>query len=109
MLIFLKELRESADMIVVSEPVFTSGDNIFNGDASKWKKFANSLILRVATRLKGVNPGLANSAISAAVNDGVMTSNDDNAAQSYGDTDAEASPWWGAFIRVLTLQWHTHL
>ena len=94
----LKELRESADMIILSEPVFTSGDNIFNGDASKWKKFANSLILRVATRLKGVNASAANSAISAAINDGVMTSNADNAAQAYGEIDAEASPWWGAFI-----------
>lgn len=94
----LKELREAADMIVLSEPVFISGDNIFDGDASKWKKFANSLILRVATRVKSTNAGLANSAISAAINDGVMTSNADNAAQAYGETDLESSPWWSAFI-----------
>ncbi|MBT8318534.1 MAG: SusD/RagB family nutrient-binding outer membrane lipoprotein, partial [Gramella sp.] len=42
----LKELRESADMIDTSEPVFTTGDNIFDGDPEKWKKFANSLIIR---------------------------------------------------------------
>ncbi|OAB76093.1 SusD/RagB family nutrient-binding outer membrane lipoprotein [Cochleicola gelatinilyticus] len=88
----LKELRESADMIVESAPVFTSGDNIFNGDATKWKKFANSLILRIATRSGNT------AAINAAISDGVMTSNDDNAAHFYEDNDLNGSPWWVAYI-----------
>ncbi|MFL1895742.1 SusD/RagB family nutrient-binding outer membrane lipoprotein [Aquimarina sp. 2-A2] len=94
----LKELRESADMINTNEAVFTSGDNIYNGDATKWKKFANSLILRVANRLRNVNPTLANSAINAAIADGVFESNADNAAQKYDVTDNGASPFWRAFI-----------
>lgn len=94
----LKELRESADMIVTSEPVFTSGDQIFNGDAAKWKKFANSLILRVANRLRNVDPATANAAINAALADGVMESNEDNAAQSYATDDATASPIWVDYI-----------
>lgn len=94
----LKELRESADMINVNEKVFTSGDNIFNGDASKWKKLANSLILRVALNLKEVNATAANSAITAALADGVMTSNDDNAAQMYMEDDTNANPFWRAFL-----------
>lgn len=94
----LKELRAAADMINTSEVVFTTGDNIYQGDASKWKKFANSLILRVANRIKGVNPSLANSAITAAIADGVMTSNADNAVQPYEPVDAKASPMWVAFI-----------
>ncbi len=94
----LKELRASADMLVVGEPVFTAGDNIFNGDALKWKKFANSLILRVANRIRSVDAGTANSAISAAIASGVFTSNDDNAAQQYETADVNASPLWVAFI-----------
>ena len=94
----LKELRESADMINVNASVFTSGDNIFNGDAAKWKKFANSLILRVANNLSDVDATTANSAISAAIQSGIMTSNADNAVQSYETTDLNASPWWRAFI-----------
>ena len=94
----LKELRESADMINEDAPVFTSGDNIFNGDATKWKKFANSLILRVANRLRDVDPGTADAAIETAIADGVMTSNDDNAVQAYETSDATASPFWVAFI-----------
>src|SRR5690606_37486811 len=73
----LNELREAADMINTSESAFITGDNIFGGDPVLWKKFANSLILRVANRMRAVDPGLATSAIDAAVADGVMTSNDD--------------------------------
>ena len=94
----LKELRESADMINTSEPVFVSGDNIFNGDAVKWKKFANSLILRVATNLSEVNNSLYISAFDTAIADGVMTSNEDNAGQSYATADDNASPLWQAYI-----------
>jgi len=94
----LKELRESADMINTSETVFTSGDNIFNGDPVKWKKFANSLILRVATNLSDVDQSTYESAAAAAIADGVMTSNSDNAVQSYETNDPTASPWWRAFV-----------
>ena len=94
----LNELRESADMINVNAAVFTSGDNIFGGDAAKWKKFANSLILRVANNLRDVDPTTATSAINAAIQSGVMTSNADNAVQSYETVDLNASPWWRAFI-----------
>ncbi|MBC74280.1 MAG: SusD/RagB family nutrient-binding outer membrane lipoprotein [Muricauda sp.] len=94
----LNELRQAADMINESSPVFTSGDNIYNGDASKWKKFANSLILRVAMNLMEVNPTTASNAIDAALKDGVFTSNDDNALQRYETSDVNASPWWRAYI-----------
>ena len=94
----LKELRESADMINVEESVFNSGDQIFDGDAVKWKKFANSLILRVANRLRNVDLATATAAINAALADGVMESNDDNAAQAYDVADATASPLWRDFI-----------
>lgn len=94
----LNELRQAADMLDESKPVFTSGDNIYNGDASKWKKFANSLILRVATYLMEVDPSTASSAIDTALADGVFTSNDDNAVQQYETADVNAAPWWNAFI-----------
>jgi hypothetical protein len=46
----LKELREANELLgSSSEPV--RGDIIFNGDISKWKKFANSLRLRVLLRI----------------------------------------------------------
>jgi hypothetical protein len=94
----LKELREASDQIVTSEQVFTGGDNIFEGDAVKWKKFANSLILRIANRLRSFDAATANAAIDEAIQEGVMTSNADNAVQAYSTEDATASPFWQAFI-----------
>jgi hypothetical protein len=94
----LIQLREASDQINTSEPVFTAGDNIFGGDAVKWKKFANSLILRIANRLRGVDASTANTAIDEAIQEGVMTSNADNAIQSFTLEDATASPFWVAFI-----------
>lgn len=93
----LKELRESADMLNTSEPVFITGDNVLGGDAMAWKKFANSLILRLATTLKEVDPATANAAIAAALSSGVFTSNADNAVQTYEANDLNGSPFWDAF------------
>lgn len=46
----LKELREANDLLGSSNEA-VRGDIIFNGDISKWKKFANSLRLRVLLRI----------------------------------------------------------
>lgn len=93
----LKELREANDQFVLGETVFVSGDGIYNGNAEKWKKFANSLRLRIANRVKDVMPS-AVSEMNDAVSDGVFTSNDDNAAQSYGASASEGNPFWAAFF-----------
>jgi len=94
----LKELQEASDQIETNSPVFTSGDNIFGGNAVNWKKFANSLALRVANRLRQSSPTTANTEINAAIARGVFESNDDNAIQKYETSDATASPFWDAFI-----------
>ncbi len=52
-------------------------DHFFDGDISKWKKFSNSLRLRLAMRLVNVNPEKAKQEAEIAIKNGVMTSNDD--------------------------------
>ena len=59
------------------------GDVIYNGDISLWKKFANSLKMRVAIRMADVESSTASTAISEAVASGVFTSNADNALFNY--------------------------
>ncbi|MGH1337197.1 MAG: SusD/RagB family nutrient-binding outer membrane lipoprotein [Aureispira sp.] len=59
------------------------GDQIYNGDITKWKKFANSLKMRVAMRMSDVKTTEAATAISEAITGGVMTSNADNALFMY--------------------------
>ncbi|WP_333853630.1 SusD/RagB family nutrient-binding outer membrane lipoprotein [Epilithonimonas sp.] len=94
----LKELKESAEMIngSANSRVFSEGDQIF-GTTAKLKKFANSLRLRVATRVKGVVPG-AEAHITDAIASGVMTSNDDTVGITYGNTNLTASPFWLTYV-----------
>jgi hypothetical protein len=93
----LKELSESVEMLDLSKPVFTEGDNIYNGDAAKWRKFANSLILRVAMRMSDVDANTANTYISTAISSGVMESNNDNAVLFHESEIVNASPMHRAF------------
>jgi len=92
----LKELKEAASQIVLAEKVFIKSDNIFNGDAAKWKKFANSLRLRIANRIKHVYPAAA-AEITDAINSGVFASNDDSAIHAFGSTNNDANPFWKTF------------
>lgn len=91
----LKELKEASEMITTSKAVFTKGDALF-GSGAKLKKFANSLRLRVATRVKGVIPG-AEAHITDAIASGVMTSNDDTVGLTYENNLINPSPLFDNF------------
>lgn len=56
------------------------GDGIYGGDMAKWKLFAQSLKLRIGMRMSEVDPAAAQAAITSALNEGVFTSSEDNAA-----------------------------
>jgi hypothetical protein len=71
-----------------------AGDVIYNRDVSKWKKFANSLRLRIANRLKTLYD--ANAHIQDAIASGLMTSNGDNAVQKYQNDKLLPSPMFNS-------------
>jgi len=54
-------------------------DLIYDGNASQWQKFGNSLRLRLAMRISNVDPAKAQAEVQAAINGagGLLTSNDD--------------------------------
>jgi hypothetical protein len=54
-------------------------DIVYNGDFSKWIKFANSLKLRMAVRIAAVDEEYAKNAMSEAISGGPIESNADNA------------------------------
>lgn len=58
---------------------FSTNDQIFGGDIDQWITFANSLRLRLAMRVKYVDPALAKAEAEKAVAAGVMLDNGDNA------------------------------
>lgn len=60
---FLKELKEAGDLLS-SEGGTVTGDVIYNGDLAKWKRFANSLRLRLAMRLVKVSPETAKTEVA---------------------------------------------
>lgn len=87
----LKELSEAAEQFDPAQPAFSDSDLIYNGDIEKWRKFANSLRLRLALRLVEVDPAMAEQEAVAALNapGGVMSSNDDIAYMNKTDRNAD--------------------
>lgn len=96
---FLSELKAAVDMIDVTPGTgFSTGDVIFEGDMEKWKKFGNSLRLRVAMRMANTdNYTAANAILTEVGEDGLMTSNGDNAEFPYVGGGAVNSPLYDAF------------
>lgn len=81
---FFLELDAATKALDATKDVITQ-DFYFEGDIDKWKKFGNSLRLRLAMRLTKVNPEKAQTEAEAAITSGVMTSNDDIAAMKHID------------------------
>lgn len=71
---------------------FGAGDIVYNGNIGQWKKFGNSLLLKLGIALADVNPALAQAAISDAISGGVITNVLDNAQFSYLSSSPNYSP-----------------
>lgn len=69
-----------------------NGDLIYRGDPAKWKKFANSLRLRMAMRMSQVDATAGRAAFQAAMAAGVFTANADNAVLTYVDNGVDVHP-----------------
>lgn len=88
----LKELTEASNQINVDKGGYSTGDIVYGGEMGNWKKFANSLKLRVAMRMADVSPAAAQTAIEEAVNAGVFTSNADDALFRYTTASPNNNP-----------------
>ena len=75
-----------------SESSFGSADLIYGGNATKWKKFANTLRLRLAINMSDVDATYASTQATAAINAGVMTGNSDDANLNYLGAQPNANP-----------------
>lgn len=76
--LLIKELTEAAAALNTTA-VIETGDLLYAGNITKWKKFAHSLLLRAGMRLSKVDAAMAQSTVLAAVQAGVITDNADNA------------------------------
>ncbi len=71
---------------------YGSSDFFYKGSIDKWKKFGNSLKLKLGIRLRYANPSLAQKTVTEAMTStvGLFSSNSDNAAvPTYNDAQAE--------------------
>lgn len=91
----LTNLQAAATMISPAGPKITQGDLIYGGNMDRWRKFANSLRLRVAMRLSEVDPATASSVFSAALAAGVFTSSADDAKVRFVDNGVDVHPIFG--------------
>lgn len=81
----LTKLEVAASVLNSSNPSFGSGDLMYEGDVEKWKKLANSLMLRLGMRLVKVDASAAQSWVQKAITGGTMESNDDIAFVPHND------------------------
>ncbi|MHC5354370.1 SusD/RagB family nutrient-binding outer membrane lipoprotein [Myroides sp. LJL115] len=88
----MKELKEASEQIDLSTSKVMDGDFIFK-KPEVMKRFANSLRLRVANRVKAVIPE-AEAHIKDAIAQGVMQSNEDNVGLTYENNVVMPAPWF---------------
>jgi hypothetical protein len=86
----LKELTEAQEMIDVDKKGVV-GDAVYDGDMANWKKFANSLRMRIACRTSKVDADYKVK-VKAAFDAGAFTSNDQNAAFQYSALNPYNNP-----------------
>ncbi|WP_116127423.1 SusD/RagB family nutrient-binding outer membrane lipoprotein [Lewinella sp. IMCC34183] len=67
------------------EPI--EGDVIYHGDPKRWRRFANSLILRAGLRVSGVNDQLSKEWVKLALKRGVITDSSGTAALVFTGTE----------------------
>jgi hypothetical protein len=76
---FFTELKGAVGQLDASKDNYGSNDLMYGGDVAKWEKFANSLRLRLALRVRYVDPALAAAEMSDLNESNLISSAADNA------------------------------
>ena len=69
-------------------------DLLYDNNIGAWKKFANSLKLRLGMLIADSDPAAASTIVQQAIAGGVFTSNDDNAIFQYLDAPPNTNQVW---------------
>ncbi|MCK5824882.1 MAG: SusD/RagB family nutrient-binding outer membrane lipoprotein [Ichthyobacteriaceae bacterium] len=86
---FFKELKEAVAQFDTEKNL--DGDLIYSGNIENWKKFANSLRLRLAMRLINVDNALAKTEAESAVAEGVFQAYTDGAIVMHDNQNVSTS------------------
>jgi hypothetical protein len=88
----LEDAESAAAMIDDDGLAMGDADIVYGSDMEMWRRFANSLRMRLAMRMSGANAGVAASEFSAAYSAGGFESNDDSAILWYLDDGLNRHP-----------------
>ena len=75
----LKAAINTLKAVAPSDRQYADFDLVYKGDMTKWVKYANSLLLRIAIRMSDVDETNAKAYAQFALTNGVITDNADNA------------------------------
>ncbi|QZT38950.1 SusD/RagB family nutrient-binding outer membrane lipoprotein [Halosquirtibacter xylanolyticus] len=96
----LKELKEAADGLSPTAISMGRQDFIYGGDVDLWKRFANSLRLRVAIRISNVAPEIAKQNAEEAVAGGVLVLNSEMPKMQNW-----SAPWGNGYSTKYYVDW----
>ncbi len=83
---FFNELKESANTLDASKESYGSADLVYGGNVLKWRKFANSLRLRLALRVRFADEEMAKANMSDLQASDLIINREDDASM-YTSTD----------------------
>lgn len=96
----IADLDIAISQLNASDASYGSADFYYKGDVAKWKKYGNSLKLRLGMRIRYADPGLAQKTVTEAMGQTLLESNADNAAiPTYNNaTNANVHPVLNHFL-----------
>ncbi len=83
----LAKIEAATTSLDAAKPFIGNADFIFHGDVEKWRRFGNTMMLRLALRLVKADPATAESWAKKAIAGGVMQALDDSALIPHSDGD----------------------
>ena len=105
---FFSELDAASSALAGGGSAFGGSDLVYGGNGSKWRKLAESMRLRLAMRIRFVDPATSKTQAEKAYSSGALiTSNDDNAfIATSGDNrnPLETITDWGEFRMSATME-----
>ncbi|QZT37427.1 SusD/RagB family nutrient-binding outer membrane lipoprotein [Halosquirtibacter xylanolyticus] len=108
----VNELQDAISKLDSSQEAggFGSADVIYQGATDKWKRFANSLLLRIAIHMSNVDTEFAQDVATKAIASGVMSANSDAAILPSDPNNREATnpiheiAYWNEFRMSKTME-----
>lgn len=90
----LTRLDSSIAALDATASSFGAADIIYSGDVTAWKKFGNSLKLRLGMTIADYDAPKAKSVVESAITNAVFASNNNNALFKYVSSPPNTNPVW---------------